>query len=197
MAVFTFTSAAGEGWINKTATTFAACRGAATGDGAYTAQIVIRTQRASASDWPIDRAYFPIDTSSLAGKTIVSAYLKLYRDDSIATMANADTTALHIIVTTEANTSSLATSDFSLVTFTSKGSLNLSSTSNNAYNNITITDLSIINQSGYTKLGVINSLDLNNSAPTADNLFAAQARGGANPPTLVVTTSGGGFFTFM
>lgn len=189
-----FNSNTGEGRVTQdAAASWATARGSASGT-ATDALVGVRAGNNPSGSFYCTRAFFPIDTSSIPDTaTVTTAVLKLYRDDTIAAFANGGTTTLHIVTQTQASNTALATSDFSAVSFVSKGSLAMASTSNNTYNTITITDLSIISLTGHTKLAVINSLDLNNSAPGAntDNLIYFQSRTGTNKPTLTVTYTTG------
>lgn len=148
------------------------------------------------------RAFLPFVTSTLGtGAVVTASEVQIYRDDSLEFggngFTNTNTTSVEIVVTTQASTSSYDSGDYDNLTFSSKGSLNFASTSNNAYNTITISDQSIIQVAGDTKLALITGRDLNNSAPTGDNTLAFQKRDASNPSKLVITYTPpetGGFF---
>lgn len=173
----------------------------AVSSGSNNAATETSSQHAGGQYWNY-RVFEPFDTSALAGATVTAATLELYRDDSLEIggngFKNSDTTTAVVVASTQASGTSYANSDYSLITFVSKGSINFASTSDGAYFSITITDLSIISTSGYTKLAVITGRDLSNAAPVADNDLTWQNRSQANPPKLTITYmvgSGGSFLT--
>lgn len=141
------------------------------------------------------RPFEPFNTSSLGSGSVVSAVVKptiqIYRDDSLEFggngFKNADTTNINVVTTAQASPTSYASSDFSTVSFSSKGSLNFGSTSDVTYNTITFTDETIISKTANTLIALIAGRDLANSAPTGENWLAFQPRGAANPPILTVT----------
>lgn len=195
----TFTPAGGEQQgrrVNEV--TWTAARDAATsganGTTVETASII------DATTYYNYRAFQPFDTSSLGGSPVTSSSWQGYRDDTLEIggngFMNANTTTAEIVVSTEADPTSYAAADYSRITFASKGSLAFASTSNNAYNIITITDQTIISLTGYTKLCLITGRDLNNSAPTGYNTLSFQNRSQANPPKLVIiyTSTGDGAY---
>lgn len=124
------------------------------------------------------------------GSTINSATLQYFRDDSKEIGGNGfnndDVTTANIVASTQASGTSYANSDYSAITFSSKGSIAFASTSNLAYFSISITDLSIISLTGYTKLCLITGRDLSNSAPTGQNQLSCQNKSQANPPILTI-----------
>lgn len=143
----------------------------------------------------IQRPFFVFDTSTIGSdSTITAAEIRLYRDDALEGFVNTDTCTIHIVPQAQTDPVELGTAgDYTSVSFSSKGSLAFGSTSNGAYNAITITDLTQISKTGYTKLAAITDRDLNNSIPTGTNKIAFQAYGGSNPPVLRVTyTTPGG-----
>jgi hypothetical protein len=182
-----FTSNTGEGEIDTgNKGTWAEARGATTGATAGT----IRTYASTGFD--VIRTFFPINTSSLTANATITAGVntfKLYRDDTVIGLFNADTTSFELVQTAQASPTALAGGDFDSVTFTSGGSVALSATSNNTYFTVTLnaTADGWINTTGHTLLGGILGRDLNNSQPTGINGIGAQNRGAANPPTLTVT----------
>ena len=157
------------------------------------------TLRSDLSSFFIQRPFFVFDTSTLPDDaTVTAAELRVYRDDAIDTFVNTDTCTMHIVPQAQTDPLELGTAgDYTSITNTSKGSLLFSGTSNGAYAAITLTDLTQVNITGYTKLALITDRDLNNTVPTGGNQIAFQAFGGSNPPVLRVTyttPSGGGAF---
>lgn len=189
-----FTTLAGEGYCQTAnEAVWANARGATSSLGTATNNLLIYTAF-SGGTYNIIRGFFPFDTSSLPdGDTIVSASLKLYRDDAISAFQNDDTTSLEVVQSSQSNSAAIASADIDNVTFVSGGTLPFASTSNGAYAVIPLnaTGLAMINKTGDTLLAVITKRDLDNSAPTGINLFAFQDRADTNKPTLTVETSGG------
>lgn len=147
-------------------------------DGAFTAGAI-----KSGTDHRIFRSFAPFDTSTLtAAAEISAATLDVHRNDSHTTFYNVDSTSIHVVTTTQASVSALITDDYDTASFTSKGSLAMASTSNSAYNSITISDTSIISKTSYTKLGALNSRDQSNTAPTGENTI-----GSSTDPRLTIT----------
>lgn len=195
-----FTALTGEGFCQTTNEAAWATVRNATSAATVGGNVTIYSSFTAGPVYNIIRGFLPFDTSSIPdGDTIVSATLKLYRDDSIGTFYDTDSTSIEIVQSSQADTSSLATGDIDNITFVSGGTLNFSSTSNNTYAEIPLnaTGLSYINTAGDTKLAIITGRDLNNSAPTGYNWLSFQDRADANKPTLVVTTSSGGTYFFM
>jgi hypothetical protein len=196
MAQTNFNTSTGEGSVNSgDQGSWATAKGLTSGTAA--ADIVLFSSKLSPTSFFILRGFVPFDTSSLPNNAVVTAaVLRLYRDDAINVFSNADSTSVEIVPSTQASNTVLANGDFDAVTFSSKGSINLASTTNNAYNDISLTDLSQVSLTGYTKLALVLGRDLNNSAPTGQNNIAFQDRADANPPILRVTytvPSGGSF----
>lgn len=147
----------------------------------------IRTD-SSAYIW---RCFWPIDTSGLPDAATVSALqFSVYRNDNDGFSNNVSGgMSAHVIPQSQASNTTLATTDYGSITRTSKGSIAYSATSNGAYFDINISDLSFVNLSGYTKVGLITSSDLNQSAPSGGQnvLSFATASDGSHPPKLTVT----------
>lgn len=197
----TFNPSAGEGRTPNDGTgsdSFATVRGATIASTAVDDILILLTST-SGSTFRIHRVFLPFDTSSIgAGSTVLSATLSLYRSDAVTAFNNTDTTSIEIVTQTQASNTSLVTDDYDQVSFTSKGSINLASTSNLAYfTPVSITDLTVISTTSYTKLAILLGRDQANSQPTGVNSIGFQSRGDANPPVLTVTfsTPGGGLMT--
>lgn len=196
MAVSTFNPGTGEGRAPNDGTgsdSFATIRGAASCSTATDDVLVILTST-SGSTFRIHRVFLPFDTSALPDNATVSAVtLQVYRSDAVATFANNDTTAIHVVTQTQASDTSLVQDDYDQVSFTSKGSKNFADTANDAYQEITIADTTVVSLTGFTKLALLTGRDQGNSQPTSTNVMGFQARGAANPPILTVTFSAPGF----
>lgn len=178
-------SSGGGRVINLNQTSWAAARDASAGTAAMTGQYSVRAFMNAPTDQSVHRIFLPFDTSSLPpNATILSATLRLFRSDAFQPFDNEDGVTVNVVGTNPISDAGLVVGDFNRVTFASKGALELASTVNNAYNDVPITDLSVINRTGTTRIGAILSNDLNNVPPTGDNGFGAAA---PNDPQLVIT----------
>lgn len=188
-----FYAGAGDGRVQYTgAAAWSTARDAATGTFAnYTdaEDYVGGFTHYNGSTYSVVRGFLPTDTSALtSGATISSATLNIWPTDK----ADTNTTRMEVIQTSQASTSSLATSDFSAVTFTSGGNINISSVSTGSYNTITLnaTGLTWISKTGFTKIGGVNGRDYDNSAPTGLNYvygYFSEQTSTTNDPYLSVT----------
>lgn len=182
-----FNPTTGEGNVNSGSHTSWA-NAKADSVGSATANPAVYAARFDASTWFIIRAFAPFDTSAIPDTDVVTAALfRFYRDDSLDSFANADSTSLIIVPSTQASPTALVNDDLDNISFSNKGSLAFASTSNGAYNDVSITDLTIISKTGYTQLAGIAARDLDNSAPTGTNILVWRNRGSASPPILSVT----------
>lgn len=164
--------------------------------------IMVRALR-NASGYYLGRAFFLFDTSALvAGDTITSAVLSLY-GNSFA-YSNTDSTTFHIVASSPASNSTLATTDFDNISFTSFASIAVGSMSQSAYNDFTLdaNGIANINKGGISKFGAVNSLDLNITSMTSghDNIMCvceSDATGTSTDPKLVITYTPAGGSTFI
>lgn len=183
MASSIFNTSAGDGAIWNTS----AYPGIFTDTtGTTNSNCQVRTDRSPAYLW---RMFLPFDTSALPdGATVTAAVVSLYRDDDIDAFLNADSLTAILVPETQASDTSLTANDYDNMTRSNKGSIAFSSTVNHAYFDITITDLSVINLSGYTKLMLMSSADFNQVQPaTGQNVLTVQNHAAAHPPKLTVT----------
>lgn len=150
-------------------------------------QLYLTTSIDGGTTYYLDRVFLPFDTRELpVGAIINSATISLYRDDSVRFFLNTQSSTLHLIPSTQADATNLVGSDFDNVTFSSKGNVAMSSTSNNTYFDITITDTSIISLRNYSKIALTNERDLNNTAPTGECFIGMQNAVAAHPPKLTI-----------
>lgn len=179
--------ATGSGSVNTgIISTWAGARSATTGT-LLTNNVPVYTWRISSSQWIIIRAHLPFDTSAIDDLAVVSgSELQLYRDDSLDDETNTDGISIHVVPSTIVDPTSLATGDMDSFTFSSKGSIAYTSTTNNSYNNITV-NIDQVNLSGYSKLGLMDDRDLNDNAPTGRNTLVFQGEEDGNPPIFEVT----------
>lgn len=186
---------AGDGTVRYwAAATWSAARDATTGTAAsYTLEYLIESmgaRKVTATNWRVDRAFFPIDTSAITDTgTITSATLIFYIYDY--SVYNINSTTWEAVQTSQSSTSALTTADFDALTFLSGGSLDLSASDGViAQIPLNSTGLGWISKTGWSKLGVILGLDLNNSAPTGNNssdIYFSEQTGTATDPYLEVT----------
>lgn len=169
-------------------TSWANARSDTSGNAPGTNNLSVYSWRVSAGEWYVVRSFLPFDTSSLADDAdITAADLNLYRLDSLDGFFNADSVSLTIVPSTQASNTALAAGDLDAVTYSSKGSLAYSSTSDASYFSIDITDLTVISLTSYTKLALVDSRDFSNTAPTGRNTIAMEGEEDSNPPILEVT----------
>ena len=149
----------------------------------------------------ISRFFMPTDTSGITDTdTIDSATLYTYLTSSL----DDDSTTIVAIETSQASTTTLATSDFDAVSFTSGGSITLASCSTSAYNGISLnaTGLTWISKTGTSKIGVIIGLDQSNTSPSTGansqntyNTSTSENTGTSQDPYLEVVTTAVSSFT--
>lgn len=189
MAQLIFNPKTGEGsCVVVDKATWALAHDATSADSITASNIAIAT---GATTYDINRIFIPFDTSTIgAGATVTGVTLQVYRDDTVRTFANGSTTVLHVIQTTQIDSTSLAVGDYDNITMTSGGSFTLASTSNGAYSTFTFnaTGRGWINVSGNTLLALVIENDLLNSSPGTPNAneIGFQNRVAANPPILTV-----------
>ena len=152
----------------------------------------------------IYRTFYPINTAGIADTEtqIDAAALNIY-----VTAVNA-TDQIGVVQTTQASTSSLATSDYSLcgaATGATEGASRLLPTINQ-YNTYTLngTGRTWVSTTGFTKLGTRTAPDLDNTEPAAaeryHSISSSEASGTSQDPYLSVTSvipSGGAFLLMM
>ncbi len=170
-----FTMLSGEGVVGNSGLIvggYAAVRNAATGNDANTTNVFLTVQgdRLNAGTYYIYRAFLPSDTSSIgSGSTVTAADLHIFLLDN----TTYSTTVNHSIVTTsQASTTSLATSDFGSVGGSSLGDFAVLTTDpiGTEYTVSISSPNSNISKTGNTLLGVREKdHDLANVAPTNDN----------------------------
>ncbi len=185
-------STTSDGEINVTnGATYAAARDAASGSVVDTTTTGKIGQKTQGPKYNVYRFFVFFDSSSIpAGSSISAATLSLYgsTDDSNAdfdiTISNGQPTY---------PTDPLTGTDFAITNYSGNGgSLNTSGFSTGAYNDITMnaTGLTWINigAGATTKLAILSSEDINNSAPTGkENIIVSTAEATGNEPKLDVT----------
>lgn len=207
-----FNPSTGErGGENASVPGFSACRDAATGNANNANPEIGSTRDNGVPSYWIYRMFQPFNTTGLLGGLVTAANWQGYRDDSLEYggngFQNGYSDNIYIIPQAMADPTAYANSDFGSITFSNKGSLALSSVgANGSYTNsgsgVPITDLSIVNSQGYSKLALVCGRDFLNSAPTSSavsTFYNVQNRASAHPPILTVTYNslGGGFLLLL
>jgi hypothetical protein len=145
--------------------------------------------------WRIMRSEIPFDTSALPDTdTITSAVLSLYQDGN--QRFNVDVTTADIVKTTQASTAEVGFEDYGYFGTDVAAELALVSWATSTYNDFTLnaTGIGWISKTGNTLLGVRNSRDTDNSAPTGNNnivAYDASSVGTTQDPKLVIEHSAG------
>jgi len=186
---------AGDGWIESGwKASWSAARGATTGTADYTTvkDSDTITCAKSGSSFRVDRAFYPIDTTSLPpGAVITSATFHFKNYVNTGSFASGQGVAL--VVSTQASTSSLIGDDFDNISFESKGTYTGTAPGADGWVSITLTDTSIINKGGWTKLAIIGTRDLNNVEPSSWDIslgsYFSENSGTSSDPYLEVTYS--------
>jgi hypothetical protein len=153
----------------------------------------------SGSIYSLVRVFLPFDTSTIpAGATVTGVSLYLYCN---SVEANADVTRTDVVQTTQASDTSLVVGDYQNIGTTVAGYKNIADQSAGNWYAIDLgaTGISWINKTGTTKLGLRNSRDTTDSAPTGINSIYYDYRGETNPPYLAITytITGGNFLVFF
>lgn len=199
MATLTIFSDNGDGWVDNNNATYATARSAGTGTSANSGNTSIDASIVSRSIlfgglYYSNRGFFPFDTSVLgSGATVTGATMGQYIEVSAVYNTNSD--SLSVVQTSQASTSSLATTDFGSVTFTDGGSKTLASFSvANQYWTWTLngTGLGWINKTGFTKIGLMSLNEINNTTPTGLNQlggpwYFSDNTGTSKDPYLTIT----------
>jgi len=135
----------------------------------------------------LQRTFLPFDTSSIPDTdTVSAAELRIYRDDSIGGAWSGS--GLEVVLTTEADPTSLVAGDWDTIIIASYSSKLRSAFTDDAYTAMVIsTPASVVSKTGYTKLAVIDTQDLNNNGPGAGAGGYWQMSAYANPEVLRVT----------
>lgn len=132
--------------------------------GSYADQLILVT----GVGFYLYRMFLSFDTSSIPDNATITGWsVSLFREDDEISYDNKNSVDIHMLPSTQANPAGLANADYDAITYSSKGSLALSSfNANHTWFTINGNDNSFINKSGYTTICLTTSLDLNNTAPT-------------------------------
>lgn len=159
----------------------------------------------------IFRGFLPFDTSGIgAGNTLTDAVLYIY-PQSINDSLNDAKSYIAVVQTTQASTSEITTADYDqcgAINNPTKGSgdYDISSATTSAYSALTLnaTGIGWINTSGWTKLGLREGHDLEDSFPSLTpskyeemQCYSSEDTGTARDPYLYITYTAAGGSTFI
>ncbi len=177
-----------DGVVANWGATYSTVRSAST--GAYASSngtSAIVGQTLITTTYYIYRWYMYFDTSSLtSAATISDATLKLYGS------ANNSTTDFDVTMVAWNEGTAISTTDFNGLGTTSYGALNTSGWTTSGYNDLTITDTSIISKTGNTLVGLRSSRDISGTTPTGSEyvtIYMNDNSGTSQDPVLEITYS--------
>lgn len=134
------------------------------------------------------RYFFNFNTVNIpTNATIISAVLRVWLGET--TYGDTDNASLIIVPSSPVNPLALDTNDFDNVTFADKGSLDITSITQNQYNDITITDLTLIQKAQVSTFALVVSTDFNNTTPTGRNDASIDTDDDTGYPQLLITYS--------
>lgn len=198
-----YTATGGDGEIENTGAVWATVHDALIGETLDDTGATMRAfTRLTGGTYTIVRSFTPFDTSSIVDSaTVTSATYSIY-----GTAKTDGTAQVALVKSTQVDPADLVIGDYDQVTTTEVASrLDIGAYSTSGYNDFTITDLTVISLSGYSKFAVrIGEKDVDNVAPgntvTDSVTFStAEAAGTTQDPKLVVNYSvaGGSYAYFM
>ena len=94
----------------------------------------------------------------------------LYVNFSDTAIDNNDSISAELVLTSQSSNFELTTADYDALTFNSGGSLDFENFSF-GFNQIEFSNTDWVNKTGYTKVGIITSLDIDNIEPTGINML--------------------------
>lgn len=194
MATATVYASAGDGLVRRYGAAWATIRAASTGDDVAATSTGDYGVWAEHSNPGIGRSFYPFDTgTALADNVDVSAAsLFVY----VTAASGAAGGSFMVVSSTQASTSTLATTDFGSVGSTEYSSrVNFSGLATSAYLEIPLNAAGIaaVSKTGFTKLALRSSFDLDNSGPSGATsqmqVKFSEQTGTSNDPYLLVTYS--------
>jgi len=172
-----YTLLAGDGYIEvDTAAAWDTVHDATAGDGAYYAGVILNVKSVHVADTPtykIARVFLPVDTSTLTGVTVTAATFYFYVQGLVDEDNDAQAYVRLVGPTTQPSTTQLTTGDFDLCSTVNTPTLvsdKLDLTGLSGWQNMPLTDLTVITQGGVTMLGMREGHDIEDSAPTGSGL---------------------------
>ncbi|MEK7554194.1 MAG: hypothetical protein AAB517_02390 [Patescibacteria group bacterium] len=199
-----------DGNISIATATWAGSRDATAGNSVTVdspANILMQARLDAVPEYLVTRGFFLVDASALTSAANISAATWSFAANG-AVFSNADLSTIHLVSSTPASNTTLVIGDFDQIGSTSFSSLAMASWVNtdHTYNDFALNANGIANisKTGVSKFAARNSRDLDNSAPTGNNIcscyFADQA-GTTDDPKLVITYTlpgvPSGFFMMM
>jgi hypothetical protein len=165
-------------------------------DGQSTDEVMYVNASFLTDHYNLDRPVITFDTSTVSGN-ISSAKVVCYRYDTQEHFSNTDLTAICVVQTTPASSTVRGTANFDQFGTALFSSVNLADTTDNTEVNFALNAAGIaaINKSGYTNFGLRLKRDIDNSAPTNQNLICFDNASGvfaSKPPRLEITIASGG-----
>lgn len=190
----TFYAGAGDGSVYVANSSWSTARGASSGTAAYTDATRYMMADKDASTYTVARTYFPFDTSSIPDTDDISS-----ATFSVDNSGGEGTRSAVLILTTTSSETTLTGTDFAALTLNSpsEGTASRVALTSIGYKDFIMnaTGIGWISKTGYTKLGLRLSNDVDDSAPTVRNyvlLYCSEQTGTTNDPVLVVTHAAGG-----
>ncbi|HWR27224.1 MAG TPA: M20/M25/M40 family metallo-hydrolase, partial [Candidatus Thermoplasmatota archaeon] len=181
-------SSSSDGYRSYQSTNYQSCWNATTGNGFYGAYNIFIGQNKQSTTYTIYRGYVYFNTSSLPSNAYIdSATLGLYKSSDysttnfLITVQNGQPTYPH---------DPLQTADYNRAYYSGDGGTLNTDSFGNGYNNITLNSdgLSWINRTGWTKLCLRSSRDINGNTPTGNEYVSVYTseQGSSYTPKLVI-----------
>lgn len=198
--VTSYYAGAGDGYVDAGDAVWSTAR-TTTGGTPDSTAVTTRISTALFATYNLRRSFFPVDTSGLGSSaSITSATWYGYVTTRVYNNPDAYDYLVLVGPTTQASPTTLAAADHiecgSVNTPTevsARDSINNVPAINNYYSQA-ITDLSVINKTGYTLLGMREGHDVDDQAPTAENQIrfsTSEQSGTSQDPYLEVTYTTG------
>jgi hypothetical protein len=174
---------------SNSSTNYYASRNASTANGFYSNDRIIIGQRKLSSNYIIYRGYLYFNTSSLPSNAYIdNVTVKMYKlsdystTDFLLTVQNGQPTYPH---------DPIQSTDYNKNYYSGNGGTKNTSSIGTGYNNIYLNSdgKSWINRTGWTKLCLRSSRDINDNIPTGDEyvIFYSSEGGSSYQPKLVIT----------
>lgn len=145
------------------------------------------------ANWRFYHGFFPADTSGIgSGSTVTAASLNVYQTANL----NTNPCTFSLVETSQASTSTLSSTDHTLWTSTDIGSNTVATGSGDStYRVWNFSDLTKINKTGYTKVGIVGtegiSLTDPGSAGNQGGLQLNHSESASNDPYISITYTSG------
>jgi hypothetical protein len=157
-----FSPTAADGHVGTELASWAAARGAASGTAAASgADFSVCSWGPYYSTYGCYRGFLAFDTSAIPDTAVIESAVLLLR------CVTAQTYTVHAVESTQANPAALAAADFARVGSTSFGSCSTAATGDKTIT-LNAAGLALVSKTGYTKLALRTSIDLDNGTPNAN-----------------------------